>query len=116
VQAREKTVKGIAVMSEARVPIIADLATTGEQGLPGVAASVWNAFFLPPGTPAPIVAKLNKAMSQTLDDPVIRKRLQDLGLEIVPPARRTPEYLAKFVPEEVARWTKVVQAAGIDLQ
>ena len=115
-QAKQNTVKGIAVMAEARVPIIADLATTGEQGLPGVASSVWNAFFLPPGTPQPIVAKMNKAMSDTLDDPVIRKRLEGLGLEIVPPARRTPAYLAKFLPEEVDRWTKVVKSAGIEPQ
>ena len=68
-QSREGTVKGIAVMSDKRVPIIPDLATTGEQGLPGVEASVWNAFFLPKGTPDPIVRKLNKAMSDTIDDP-----------------------------------------------
>jgi putative tricarboxylic transport membrane protein len=112
-QAREKTVKGIAVMASARVPIIADLATAEEQGLPGVAASVWNAFFVPVGTPEPIVAKLNKAMSDTLDNATIKKRLQDLGLEIVAPARRTPAYLAKFLPEEVERWSKVVKGAGI---
>ena len=68
-QSREGTVRGIAVMAEKRVPIIPDLATTGEQGLPGVEASVWNAFFLPKGTPDPIVRKLNKAMSDTVDDP-----------------------------------------------
>lgn len=111
--AKQGAVKGIAVMAPRRVPIIADLATTGEQGLPGVEASVWNAFFLPRGAPEPIVRKLNKAMSDTLDDPTVHKRLEDLGLEIVAPERRTPEYLAKFVPEEIARWTKVVQAAGI---
>jgi tripartite-type tricarboxylate transporter receptor subunit TctC len=111
--AKQGAVKGIAVMAPRRVPIIAGLATTGEQGLPGVEASVWNAFFLPRGAPEPIVRKLNKAMSDTLDDPTVHKRLEDLGLEIVAPERRTPEYLAKFVPEEIARWTKVVQAAGI---
>jgi tripartite-type tricarboxylate transporter receptor subunit TctC len=111
--AKQGAVKGIAVMAPRRVPIIADLATTGEQGLPGVEASVWNAFFLPHGAPEPIVRKLNKAMSDTLDDPTVRKRLEDLGLEIVAPERRTPQYLAQFVPEEIARWTKVVQAAGI---
>jgi tripartite-type tricarboxylate transporter receptor subunit TctC len=111
--AKQGSVKGIAVMAPRRVHIIAGLATTGEQGLPGVEASVWNAFFLPRGTPEPIVRKLNKAMSNTMDDPNVRKRLEDLGLEIVAPERRTPEYLAKFVPEEIARWTKVVQAAGI---
>jgi tripartite-type tricarboxylate transporter receptor subunit TctC len=112
-QAKQGTVKGIAVMSPKRVPIIADLATTGEQGLADVEASVWNAFFLPKGTPEPIVRKLNKVMSDTIDDPAIRKRLEELGLEIVPKENRTPEYLAKYLPQEVARWGKVIQAAGI---
>lgn len=111
--ANEGLVKGIAVMSPRRVKIIADLATNGEQGLPGVEASVWNAFFLPPGAPAGIVRKLNQAMSDTLDDPAVRARLEALGLEIVAPERRTTDYLAKFVPEEVTRWAKVVHAAGI---
>jgi tripartite-type tricarboxylate transporter receptor subunit TctC len=113
VQARDKTVKGIAVMAPKRVPIIADLATSGEQGFPGVEASVWNAFFLPKGTPEPIVRKLNKAMSDVLDNPGIRKRLEELGLEIVPPERRSADYLAAFLPEEIERWGKVIAAAGI---
>jgi putative tricarboxylic transport membrane protein len=111
--AKQGTVKGLAVMSAHRVKIIPDLPTTGEQGLPGVEASVWNAFFLPPNTPRPIVDKLNKAMSDTLDDPAIRGRLEDVGLEIAAPERRTPEYLKKFLADEVARWGKVVHAAGI---
>jgi tripartite-type tricarboxylate transporter receptor subunit TctC len=112
-QARQGAVKGIAIMSEKRSPIAPDLQTTGEQGLPGVEASVWNGFFVPKGTPEPIVKKLNKAMSDTVDDPAIQKRLEELGLEIVPAERRSPEYLAKFLPEDVARWKKVVQDAGI---
>src|SRR5262249_42631867 len=85
-QVKQGAVKGIAVMGEKRLPII-DLATTGEQGLPGVEASVWNAFFLPKGAPAAIVRKVNTAMSETLDDPAIGARLEELGLEIVPPER-----------------------------
>ena len=112
-QAKEGTVKGIAVMAPKRVPIIPNLATSGEQGLPGVEASVWNAFFFPKGTPDPIVRKLNTAMSTMLDNPALRGRLEELGLEIVPPERRSPEYLARFLPEEIDRWAKVVQAAGI---
>ena len=112
-QAKEGNVKAIAVMAPKRAPIIPDVPTTGEQGLPGVEASVWNAFFLPKGTPEPIVRKLNKAMSDTLDDPAIRKRLEELGLEIAPPERRTPEYLAKFLPEEIERWAKPIRQAGI---
>jgi tripartite-type tricarboxylate transporter receptor subunit TctC len=110
---KQGQVKGIAVMAPHRVAIIPNLATTGEQGVPGVEASVWNAFFLPPGAPAPIVQKLNKAMSDTLDDPTVSKRLEDLGLNIAAPERRTPAYLAKLVPDEVARWGRVVKAAGI---
>jgi tripartite-type tricarboxylate transporter receptor subunit TctC len=114
-QANQGNVKGIAVMAHKRVPIIADLATNGEQGLPGVEATVWNGFFLPKGTPDPIVRKLNKAMSDTIDNPAIRKRLEDLGLEILPMEQRSPEYLAKFLPQEVERWGKVIRAAGISI-
>jgi tripartite-type tricarboxylate transporter receptor subunit TctC len=113
VQAKGGAVKGIAVMSPKRVPIIPDLPTTGEQGLAGVEATVWNAFFLPRGTPEPIVRRLNKAVDEMLNDPDMRKRLEDLGLGIVPPEQRSPEYLAKFLPEDVARWGKVIKQAGI---
>ena len=112
-QANQGSVKAIAIMGPNRVPIIPGVATTAEQGLPGVESSVWNAFFLPKGTPDPIVRKLNKAMSDGLDDPAMRKRLEELGLEIVPPEHRTPEYLAKFLPQEIERWSKPILAAGI---
>jgi tripartite-type tricarboxylate transporter receptor subunit TctC len=112
-QAKAGAVKGIAVMAPKRVPIIPDLATTGEQGLPGVEASVWNAFFLPKGTPDPIVRKLNKAMRDMLDNQALRARLEELGLEIMPPEKRSPEYLAKLLAEDIERWRKVIVTAGI---
>jgi tripartite-type tricarboxylate transporter receptor subunit TctC len=112
-QAKQGAVKGIAVMAPKRVAIIPDLATTGEQGLPGVEATVWNAFFLPKGTPEPIVRKLNKATRDMLEKPAVRSKLEELGLEIAPPEQRSPEYLAKFLPEDIARWRKVITAAGI---
>jgi tripartite-type tricarboxylate transporter receptor subunit TctC len=112
-QVKAQAVKGLALMSAKRAPVVAEVATTGEQGLSGVEASVWNAFFLPKGTPDPIVRRLNRAMNDMLDNPGIRKRLEELGLEIVGPERRSPEYLAKYVPEEVERWGRVIRAAGI---
>ena len=115
-QVKDGNVKGIAAMAPKRVPIVPDLPTTGEQGLPGVEASVWNAFFLPKGTPDAIVRKLNKAMSDTLDDPAVRKRLEELGLEIVPPEQRSPEYLAKLLPAEIERWAKPIREAGISAE
>ncbi len=115
-QAKAGTVKGLAVMAPKRVPIIPDLATTGEQGLAGVEASVWNGFFFPKGTPDAIVRRMNKVMNTMIEDPAIRKRLQELGLEILPPEQRTPEYLAKYLPQEVARWKKVIANAGIKVE
>jgi tripartite-type tricarboxylate transporter receptor subunit TctC len=81
----------------------------------GVEASAWNAYFLPKGTPPAIIAKLNKAMSDALDTPVIRTRLEDLGADVVPLEKRTPEYLAKLLPAEIERWAKPIRAAGISI-
>jgi len=115
-QAKAGTVKGLAVMAPKRVSIIPDLAATGEQGLAGVEATVWNGFFFPKGTPDAIVRKMNKVMNTMIEDPAIKKRLQELGLEILPPEQRTPEHLAKYLPQEVARWKKVIASAGIKVE
>jgi tripartite-type tricarboxylate transporter receptor subunit TctC len=114
-QVKGGTVKGVAVMAPKRVPIIAELPTTGEQGVPGVEATVWNAFFFPKGTPQPLVLKLNKALQDMIARPDIRKKLEDLGLDIVPPEQRSPEYLAKMLPVEIERWGKVIKAAGVSM-
>jgi tripartite-type tricarboxylate transporter receptor subunit TctC len=114
-QARSGTVKGIAVMAPRRVPIIAELATTSEQGLEGVEASVWNAFFFPKGTPDSIVRQMHKAIGTMIERPDIQTRLEALGLVIVPPQQRTPEFLAEFLPKEIERWGTAIRAAGISV-
>ncbi len=111
--AKQGALKPIAVLSARRVSIIPEVPTSGEQGLAGVESSVWNAFFLPKGTPDAIVRKLNAAVNQSLENPTLRKRLEELGLEILPAEQRTPEYLAKFLPEDIERWAKPIRAAGI---
>jgi tripartite-type tricarboxylate transporter receptor subunit TctC len=115
-QAKAGTVKGLAVMAPRRVPIIAELATTGEQGLAGVEATVWNGFFFPKGTPDAIIRRMNKAMNTMIEEPAMRKRLEELGLEILPPEQRTPEYLAKYLAQDVERWKKVIVSAGIPVE
>jgi len=111
--ARQGALKPIAVLAPHRVAIVPEIPTSGEQGLAGVESSVWNAFFLPKGTPDAIVRKLNAAVNQSLENPVLRRRLEELGLEIIPAEQRTPEYLAKFLPEDIERWAKPIRAAGI---
>ena len=115
-QAKAGTVKGLAVMAPRRVAIIPELPTTGEQGVAGVEATVWNGFFLPKNTPDTLVRRFNKAMNTMIEDPAIRKRLEELGLEILPPEQRTPEHLAQYLPQEVERWKKVIVAAGIPIE
>jgi tripartite-type tricarboxylate transporter receptor subunit TctC len=115
VQAKQGTVKGIAVMAKNRAAIVPDIPTTGEQGLPGVEASVWNGFLFPKGTPKPIVDKMHQAMETMIAKPEIRQKMESLGLEILPPEQRTAEYMAKFLKEDIARWGKVIKAAGISV-
>jgi tripartite-type tricarboxylate transporter receptor subunit TctC len=111
-QANGGTVKGIAVMGPKRVPII-DLPTTSEAGLDGVDATVWNAFFLPKGTPREIVLKMNKALNTMIERPDVVKRMAEFGLTVLPPEQRTPEYLADFLPKDIERWGKVIRDAGL---
>ena len=112
-QIRSGTIKPIAIMAAARSPVLPAVPTTGEQGLAGVEASAWNAYFLPKGTPDAVVKKLNKALSDALDTPAIRDRLEELGADVVPAEHRSPEYLAKLIPAEIGRWAKPIRAAGI---
>jgi tripartite-type tricarboxylate transporter receptor subunit TctC len=114
-QSKQGAVKGIAVMSSHRNPADPDIPTTGEQGVPGVEATVWNGFFFPKGTPKPIVEKTHKAIESILAKPEIRQKIEQMGLEILPPEQRTPEYLAKFLKEDIERWGKVIKAAGISV-
>ena len=112
-QATGGMVKGIAVMGPRRVPII-DLPTTGEAGLDGVDATVWNGFFYPKGTPREIVLKMNKALNEMIERPDIKKRMAEFGLTILPAEQRTPEYLASFLPKDIERWGKVIRDAGLE--
>ena len=115
VQARDGTVKGIAVMAPRRAAIIPNLATTSEQGLKGVEATVWNGFFFPKGTPKPIVEKMSQAIEAMISKPEIKQKMEALGLEILPPEQRTPAYMAKFRKEDIERWGTVIKAAGISV-
>ena len=110
-----ESVKGIATLSRERASILPNLPTAHEQGLKDFDVSTWNAFFLPPRTPEAIVKKLNEVTSATIDTPAMRQRLEEIGVTPVAPERRSPEYLAKFIPEEITRWAGPIKAAGIQV-
>jgi len=112
-QIRGGSVKPIAFLGPSRTPVLPDLATADENGLPGFVVSGWGAFFFPAGTPTTIVHRLSNAASQTLDTPSVRERIEGLGYDPPPPNERTPEYMEKFIPAEIVRWAAAIKAAGI---
>jgi tripartite-type tricarboxylate transporter receptor subunit TctC len=83
--------------------LLPDLPTVREQGLVGVEAEPWFAYFLPKATPEPIVNKLHAATAAAMDSPAVAERLQGLGVILVAPERRSPRYLAEFVASEIAK-------------
>jgi tripartite-type tricarboxylate transporter receptor subunit TctC len=112
-QSKQGAVKGLAVMSPRRTAANPDLLTTGEQGVPGIEATVWNGFFFPKGTPKPIIEKTQKAIETILNKPETRAKMEQMGLEILPSEQRTAEYLTQFLKQDIERWGKVIKAAGI---
>jgi tripartite-type tricarboxylate transporter receptor subunit TctC len=111
-QIEGKSVKGLAVLTQQRSPALPNTPTADEQGMKGFEAYNWNAMFLPKGTPAPVVRKLNAALGHALDSPVVKERFSKLGATIPPVERRSPEYLGAFVQSEIAKWAAPIKASG----
>lgn len=107
-------VRAFAVTSKERMklPSLASLPTLAESGLPDFSVTVWHGLYAPKNTPAPVLAKLNDALRGALKDPELIKRQEALGITVVSDARVEPAAHKKFVEAEVARWAKVIQAAG----
>ena len=112
-QIESKTVKAIAVFSKSRLPILPNLASAHEQGLSNFDINPWYAFFLPKGTPVPIVQKLREAIVATSATPAVQEKLKELGYVLVAPERRSTEYLGKFVESEIEKWAAVIKASNI---
>jgi tripartite-type tricarboxylate transporter receptor subunit TctC len=110
---RGGTVKALATLSMARARVFPDLLTADEQGLKGFDADGWNAFFYPKGTPDAIVRRLAGATNEVLDMPGVSERLEEAGLIVPPPSRRTPEHLAALVKSELVKWGPPVKASGV---
>jgi tripartite-type tricarboxylate transporter receptor subunit TctC len=108
------TVKAIAILTKQRSPVLPNVPTATEQGF-DVEAYTWNAFFLPKGTPDAIVRKLNAATVAAMKTPAVREPLEKAGLQFVSDDRTTPEYLAKFVQSEIAKWTAPIKASGVSV-
>jgi tripartite-type tricarboxylate transporter receptor subunit TctC len=106
--AKVGALKAYAVTGETRSPMLPDVPTTAEAGLPDFKLTVWYGLSAPKGTPAPILARLNQALSVAMDDPIVVKRFADLGYDVVPPGHRSPQWFEDFMRREVDLWATVL--------
>ena len=109
---RAGSIKAYAVTSDTRLAIAPDIPTFGEMGLPTIIWSGWFGLFAPKGTPREIIVKLNAAAVEALADPTVRARLTNLGLEIFPRKRQTPEALGALVKADAEKWCRSSRSWG----
>jgi tripartite-type tricarboxylate transporter receptor subunit TctC len=108
-QARAGRVRALAVATVARFPGAPELPTIAESGLPGFEASAWDGLFVPAGTPAAVVERLNAAVLEALEDPEIVAALRARGARPMP---GTPEAFARFISASAERWALAVRTSG----
>ncbi|MFC3126928.1 tripartite tricarboxylate transporter substrate binding protein [Pseudoroseomonas globiformis] len=107
----ENGARALAVSSPQRSPRLPDVPALAET-LPGFDVTSWNGLFAPPGTPAPVVARLNAALNEAVADPDLRRRFAEEGVEFV---GGRPEDLAQRLDSEIAKWTRLRESANLRL-
>jgi tripartite-type tricarboxylate transporter receptor subunit TctC len=112
-QIRGGKVRAIGLASKERNPAVPDVPTMAELGMADFDVGTWSGIIGPKGVPADIVKKVNDAVAEVVNDPVIRKRLVDEGAEI---RLMSPQEFGSFMRAESTRWVKVVRDAGIQPQ
>lgn len=110
---RDGKIRAYAVTASARLPSAPDIPTVAEAGLPSLDISVWYGLWAPKGTPKEVIAKLNAAAVQALSEPAVRQRFAELGLDMPPRDRLTPEALAAYQKAEIEKWWPVIKDANI---
>lgn len=111
-QIKAGTVKFYGVTTRERIKALPDAPTLHEQGLKDFNMVVWHGIYAPKGTPRDVVAKMNGALRAALKDPDVVKRFNELGAEIVPEAKQTPEGLQTHLKAEIDRLGPLIRAAG----
>ena len=109
------TIKPLAIFALQRLAVLPELRTAHEQSLANFEASTWNALFAPKGTPKEIVQKLHDATIRAVATPASADRLRELGMSPAAPDRRSPEFLAKFVRDEIVKWEGPIKASGLSV-
>jgi len=108
-QVKAGKLKALAVTTAQRSPLVPELPTMAEAGLPGFDISTWYGLFAPAGTPAAIVGKWNADVTKILTTPDVRAKLMADGAE---PAPDTPEQFAQMISRELAKYARIIKASG----
>src|SRR5258707_843138 len=108
-------IRAYADTSDKRLESAPDVPTTDEAGLPGFHMTLWSGLWVPKGTPKEIVAKLNAAAVDALTDPVVRKQLENLGLQMPPKDQLAPEALGAWQKAEIQKWWPMLKAANVKM-
>lgn len=108
-QVRSGKLLGLATTGLKRTSATLDIPTIAETGFPGFEATSWFGVLVPVGTPKPIIGRLNQDIHKSLQNPVVVKRLADLGFDIV---YGSPEQFSAYIQTEIKKWAKVVKASG----
>jgi tripartite-type tricarboxylate transporter receptor subunit TctC len=109
-------IKPLVVMSKSRWRPLPEIPTMGEVGASDTYITFWNGMWAPKGTPRTVIAKLNEAVVKALADPVVIKRLSDLGQDIPPREQLTQEALAAFHKSEIEKWWPLIKGANIKVE
>jgi tripartite-type tricarboxylate transporter receptor subunit TctC len=112
-QVRAGNIRAYAVTDSKRVESAADIPTVDEAGLPGFHMTLWSGLWVPKDTPKDVIAKLNAATVEALNDPAVRKQLENLGLQMPPKDKLTPEALGAWQKAEIAKWWPMIKAANV---
>ncbi len=107
---RSGKIKALAVFSNKRVPGVTEVPTIVEAGGPAIEGSTWVLFLAPAATPREIVNRMSVETAKAINTPEMKARFESLGIE---PGGTTPEQAAKFLDDEIAKWAKVIAAAGV---
>ena len=111
-QIKAGAVKFYGVTTKNRIKALPDAPTLAEQGLKDFEVLVWHGIYAPKGTPKPILEKMNAAVRAALKDPDVIRRMADLGAEIAPDSKLSPEGLQTWLTSEINKWGPVIKAGG----
>jgi tripartite-type tricarboxylate transporter receptor subunit TctC len=114
-QIRAGTVKAFVVSANQRLAALPDIPSAKESGI-NYQMSIWAGIFAPKDTPKAIVARLATALDKALDDPMVKKRISDLGGSIPAKQERTPTSFSRLVKAEIARWTPILKETSLITQ